>query len=620
MCGLTGYLPRHKVSDQVLRQMLFSIRHRGPDGSGTYYDDTLALGMCRLAIVDVKNGQQPFYSEDGRLVLTANGEIYNYQELRRQLLALGHQFATRSDIEVILHGYEEYGPGIFEKLRGMFAVALWDKKTQRLILARDSFGMKPIYYYQDGETFLFASEIKAFYRHPSFKVNFNESMLPDYIFFQHGVGNVTAFKDVYMVYPGEYVFYDQASQSLERHSFSQLLWPAVPSGKVLPKTEKQLEDSLDAALHDSVKQHLIGEVPIGSFLSSGVDSNFLTKISGIQEAFSVEYAEKEYNEPKDTEDGQVSLHQCMIDGESSFRDLPHILYHLDEPIADASVVPLYYLARSAAQNLKVILSGEGADELLAGYPAYQAPLSLAVYRQLPVFLRRFIGRIAELCGPGHGINFLYRNRGGEKEWLGNSGKLISLAGMNKILLRTPEKYHYDKIVMPYADLASGCDLVTKMQSIDCQTWLVRDILLKADKMSMASSLETRMPFLDKLVFKAAAVLPLSLKVSTEQTKIGFRQVAGRYLSSARANIPKKGFPFPIRRWLREGSYSQIVRESFHSAVAKRYFHTEYLERLLDEHIAGRKDNFRILWSVYAFLVWHQVFIQGESKLRQGVTP
>ena len=605
MCGIVGFSGNRTDKEQVIRAMADRIRHRGPDGEGYFCADGIALGHRRLSIIDLEGGAQPLFNEDRSLALVFNGEIYNFHALRDELLAKGHTFATHSDSEVLLHGYEEYGKDLPGHLRGMFAFAIWDTKEKTLFCCRDYFGIKPFYYYDDGNVFLFASEIKAFLPHPEFKKEFNEAQLPLYLSVQYSPGTDTFFKNVYKLPAGHLLTYKDGKTTVER-------WftPAFAADE--SKTEEEWVEAIDDVMHDSVGAHKIADVEVGSFLSSGVDSSFVACIADVDKTFTVGFENKQYDEAEYakafSEVIGVKNKVYYISPEEYWENLGKIQYHMDEPLADAAAAALFFLNRDAAKQVKVCLSGEGADEFFGGYNVYKEPFTVAWYNKLPKCVRKGLGAVAKKFPMAKGANFLIRRSMElEDRYIGNTD-LMSEPYKKKLLLRYPEGQKTpNDLTKPLRKSLAGLDPVAKMQTIDLNTWLMGDILLKADKMSMASSLELRVPFLDREVFALASKLPAKYRANLSQTKIAMRKAAAKHIPEQVADKKKLGFPVPVRAWLREETYASVVRKAFSSEAAGKYFHTDVLNKLLDEHIAGKKDNWRQIWCVFMFLVWYEQY-------------
>lgn len=610
MCGFCGFTGELADREQVLREMAQRITHRGPDAEGYYLDDGVAMAFRRLSIIDLEAGDQPLYNEDGTLVLMFNGEIYNYRALRDELLACGHVFATNSDSEVLVHGFEQWGEELLPRLRGMFAFVIWNRKDASLFIARDYFGIKPVHYTRlaDG-AFLYASEIKSMLPHPGFVKRFNERALDNYLSFQYAVPQETFFEGVYTLPPAHYLWVRNGEVSEQRY------WEPI----FRPDESMSLEqavDAIDQVFTDSVEAHRISDVEVGCFLSGGVDSSFVASYFGGQKAFTVGFDNGgHYDESRYAADLAEAIgieHFTHIIGEEEYWDaLPQVQYYLDQPLADPSCVALYFVSKLASEHVKVVLSGEGADELFGGYRIYHEPYSLAGYQRLPRWLRRAAAAIVTaLPFDFKGKSFLQRGaKTLEERFIGNAYMFTQPEKAR--LLKTTPTTDPAEAVRPYYARCEGLDDVSRMQYIDINRWMVGDILLKADRMSMAHSLELRVPFLDKEVFAVASRIPVAHRVAAGTTKYAMRQAARRHMPEESTARPKLGFPVPIRIWLRQKAYYDRVRAAFESEAARRYFHTDELVRLLDQHFTGRKDNSRKIWTIYMFLIWYGQYFGEE---------
>ena len=609
MCGFCGFTGQVVDREQYLREMTEKITHRGPDSDGYYLDEGIAMGFRRLSIIDLEAASQPLYNEDKSLVLMFNGEIYNYQALRAELMELGHTFATAGDGETLLHGYEQWGTELFTRLRGMFAFAIWDVKKQSLLIVRDYFGIKPMHYslLEDGRL-VYGSEIKSILEHPDVEKVFNPAALDKYLSFQYSVPTDTFFKGIACLPPAHYLVWEQGQVQVHRY------WEST----FTPEEDMTLEEAVDAideAFTDSVAAHRISDVEVGCFLSSGVDSSFVASYFGGQKAFTVgfdngqHYNESTYAAELAKEVG-IRHYVHLIGEEEYWNSLPKVQYYLDQPLADPSCVALYFVSKLAAEHVKVVLSGEGADELFGGYRIYHEPYSLRGYQRLPRFLRRAVAACVEaLPFDFKGKSFLIRgSKSLEERFIGNAN-MFSKKEKAKLLRDIPATAPMDYTAEYYAR-CEGQDDVTRMQYLDINRWMVGDILLKADRMSMAHSLELRVPFLDKEVFEVASRIPAKHRVAAGTTKYAMRLAARRHIPASAADKPKLGFPVPIRVWLRQESYYNRVKEAFLSPAAQQYFNTAYLVQLLDEHYKGKRDNSRKIWTVYMFLVWYGVYF-GE---------
>ena len=605
MCGIVGFVGARENAQTILQAMMDRIAHRGPDGQGQFLEGPVALGQRRLSIIDLDGGKQPMYNEDGSLVVVFNGEIYNFQALTAELQAAGHTFATRSDTEVLLHGYEEWGKGMLDRLRGMFTFALWDRKAETLFLARDHFGIKPLYYYQNEEgELLFGSEIKSFLDHPGFHKALNEDQLSLYLSYQYSPGEDTFFRGVKKLLPAHCLTWQGGEIKIERY------WqPAFTpdDGPSLAEWEQAIAD----AMTESVAAHKIADVEVGSFLSSGVDSSYMAALAKVDKTFTVGFANKQYDETDFAKEFSAHIgvknYAYRITPEEYWANLGRIQYHMDEPLADAASVALYFVNREAAKQVKVCLSGEGADEFFGGYNIYKEPFTVSWYDKLPLWLRRAVGAAASVLPPVPGVNFLVRRgRPLEERYIGNTN-LMGERRKRQLLKNYTGRILPTDLSRPYFEQTRGQDAVTRMEYCDLNLWMVGDILLKADKMSMANSLELRVPFLDRKVFDLACRIPTSCKVNAAQTKIAMRGAAEKTIPPKTADKKKLGFPVPVRAWLREEKYAAILREAFASEAAEKFFNTAALNKMLDQHLSGKRDNWRQLWCVFIFLVWYDEY-------------
>ncbi|HIX94173.1 MAG TPA: asparagine synthase (glutamine-hydrolyzing) [Candidatus Gemmiger excrementipullorum] len=609
MCGIAGYIAgQGAASAAVLQAMLARIAHRGPDGQGAFVEGAAALGHRRLAVIDEDGGPQPMANEDGRLMCIYNGEIYNYRSLAAELTAAGHAFATRCDTEVLLHGWEQWGPALLPRLRGMFAFALWDRAAGTLFCARDAFGVKPLYYCRTADgTLLFASEIKAFLDHPAFTKCLNEAQLERYLSCQYSPGEETFFAGVYKLPPGHWLTFD--GQTLRRGRW----WAPVFAPDDMPGDAPA---ALDEALRGSVAAHLAADGPVAGFLSAGVDSAYITALARPKHCYTVGYAEGRYDESPAAGRLAAALgvrdHVVRITPEAFWAALPAVQYHMDEPLADAAAVALYLLCREAARGGKVVLSGEGADELCGGYNIYREPFTARWYGRLPAALRRALGALAGRLPAVPGVNFIARRGVPLAQRYYGPTALLDERAKRRLLRRYTGAGDPRLLARPLWAASAGLDPVTRMQACDLALWLPGDILLKADKMSMAHGLELRVPFLDHAVWNTARRLPPAAKADAHGTKRALRAAAARRLPGADAARPKRGFPVPVRDWLRQERWAAPVRAAFDRPVAARFFCVRRLHRMLRQHLRGTRDNWRQIFCIYCFLVWYEQYFEGDA--------
>lgn len=607
MCGFCGFVGEQQEKEVILKKMMDKIIYRGPDSSGMYTDNDIGLGFRRLSIIDLSDGAQPIYNEDKTKVILFNGEIYNYQEIKEELINKGHTFYTKTDTEVLIHGYEEYKEKILDKLRGMFTFAIWDIVEKELFIARDFFGIKPMYYTQNGKELIFGSEIKSILEHPNVKKELNINALQNYLSFQYGVPNETFFKGINCLPPAHYLKYKDGQVTITRY------WePEFNIDETLDLDETI--EKIDETFKNSVEAHKISDVEVGCFLSSGVDSSYVASQFKGQKSFTVgfdydKYNEIEYAKELSKEVGLEHYYKSITDDEY-WDIIPKIQYYMDQPHADPSCVALYFVSKIASEHVKVVLSGEGADELFGGYRIYHEPLSIAKVKFIPRFIFKGLAGIVNLIPVDFkGKSFINRaSKTVEERFIGNAN-LFTDKEKRRILKDTNGMVKPEEITKQYYEKVKDKDDITKMQYIDINLWMVGDILLKADRMSMANSLELRVPFLDKEVFKLASTLPLKYKVNDENTKYAMRKAALKNIPEEVAKRKKLGFPVPTRVWLRQEKYYNKVKEEFESENAKKFFNQEEIIKLLDAHYKGKKDNSRKIWAIYIFLIWYKQFFE-----------
>lgn len=618
MCGIVGFVDRSNTTqkEQVIKEMMDTIVHRGPNSSGQFIDEGVALGFRRLSIIDLEGGSQPIYNEDETKIITFNGEIYNYQSIREDLIAKGHVFTTHADTEVLLHGYEEYGIELLQKIRGMFAFVIWDTEKQELFGARDHFGIKPLYYAQMNGTFMYGSEIKSFLKHPNFVKELNKEALKPYMTFQYSALDETFFKNVYRIKEGHYFTYKDGELKIEQY------WDV--DEKETDLTLEETVDLIDKTVVSSVEAHRIADVEVGSFLSSGVDSSYVTAVLRPEHSYSIGFGDKTYNESVEAKKlaELIDLNNTsrVVTGDEAFDYFPLIQYHLDEPDSNPSCVPLYFLAELASRDVRVALSGEGADELFAGYQAYGMNTNSKMVKvvaeglkKLPKGMRYKIGR--GLKGKTfRGALHLYTSLAPAEDFFIGQAKVFEEEEAVDYLQPTYQTSPSVKeIVQVHYDQVQDMSEIKKMQYLDMHQWMPKDILLKADKLSMASSLEVRVPLLDKELMKVSEQVPTKYLINAENTKYAFRQAAARHLPEEWYNREKLGFPVPIKDWLREEKYYKIIRSLFEQEFVKEFFDQEKILKLLDDNFEGKADGRRKIWTIYTFLTWYQVYFINDGE-------
>lgn len=620
MCGIAGVIgEKTKNKEAIIKEMTDCIAHRGPDDDGFYNDEKVGLGMRRLSIIDLKSGKQPIESKDGSSLIFFNGEIYNYKALREELAKKGYDFKTNTDTEVILHLYEDEGEKMLTKLRGMFAFCVYDKGRDSLFIARDYFGIKPLYYFiKDGEIAAFASEIKSLLLHPEYKMEVNDEAIFNYLSFQYNPLKETMFKNIYKLDPGSFL-----KINLKDGKFKEERYWSFGFAQDEKMDEEKGGEELLKKLEDSVRHHMVSDVPVGSFLSGGIDSAIiaaLMKKAGDANSndknnstFTVGFKDlSEGREAKITSDNLQTDHtEIMVSPEEYFEALPKIVWHFDEPVADPSAVGLYFLAKEARKKVKVVLSGEGADELFGGYNIYLEPLSLP--RLWMKFVPKFL--INAIFKPILGIKFNFKGKNYLKryfskleDWYIGNASIFKNDEIKKIWKGSP--YRKFDLGNYYRKAASLSDS-TKMQSIDINTWLIGDILSKADKMTMANSLELRVPFLDIKIAEFASKLPDRFKFRRGVTKYLLRESVKGIVPEATRNRKKLGFPIPLRHWLtreKDGIYNRIISNSY----IRKNMNAVEIEKLIKDHVDGRSDSSRKIYLLLMLAIWHEIFFESKK--------
>ena len=615
MCGFTGFTTRSTPPDKhALQAMGDSIRHRGPDGEGHFIDGHCAIAHRRLSIIDLAGGSQPMTSPDGRYIIAYNGETYNFRELREALAAAGHSFQTTCDTEAVLHGYMEWGPDVTRRLRGMFAFVIWDREKQELYGARDPFGIKPFYYASMGDLFFFGSELKSFLPHPGFQKELNREALKFYLTFQYSALDESFLKGVFRLLPGHQLFWRNGTAEISAyHTFS-----FAPDTMPLDKRAEQIRQ----VMSESVEAHQIADVEVGAFLSGGIDSSLITALSRPDKTYSVGFANRGFDETGEAKElceklGLKNISKT-ITPEEFFGALPAIQYYADEPNANLSTVPLYFLSQLAAKDVKVVLSGEGSDELFGGYMSYHTTPAYRAYRKLPQGLRRSVSRWAAKCPPFKGRGHLIEGGQTVEETFLGQAFIFDGEEAERVLkpaYRSPKTWR--DITAPYYAKVAGADDLTKKQYLDLHLWQPLDILRKADRMTMAHSLELRVPYLDREVWSVARAVPSGQKMRGKNlTKYPLRMAAVPLLPDDWVKREKKGFPVPFIAWLREDKYCNWARELISQDWAGEFFDQAYLLDLLEQHRSGKAKTHRKLYTVLSFLIWYQVYFPEKC----GVQP
>ena len=610
MCGFVGFCSKNVKDKNVIKEMNNQIIHRGPDSDGYFFDKDVNFGFRRLSIIDLHEGSQPILNESGDTAIIFNGEIYNYQELREDLVAKGYKFKTHTDTEVILHGYEEYGEeGILAKLRGMFAFTIWDSKKEKLFGARDHFGIKPYYYALLDGDFLFGSEVKSFLKYPKFKKEVNEKALKHYLVFQYNPLEETFFKGVKKLRPGHYYVYENGKMEIKTYYNLTLDYKDMTFDEAVGKIEKEVEES--------VKYHKISDVEVGSFLSGGVDSSYVVATALPDKTFSVGFDNKGYNETMYAKELSDSLgiknFAKLITPDEFFEGINKVQYYSDEPHANLSSVPLYFLSKLASEQVKVVLSGEGADELFAGYNEYADALPQRIYRKLPFSLRHklYLKYKDRKHFRGQTIILKYGQKV-EDRYIGPAEIMTDELANSLVTSKYKNAETSRDLTKKYYDEVKNMDDVSKRLYLDMKMWIVEDILLKADKMTMANSIELRVPLLDKKMWELARTIPVKHKVHNEITKYAFRRAAKNKLPEDWAKRRKLGFVVPFVLWIKEEKYYKIVKEVFNKDFVSEFFDKDKINKLLDDHFNGITNNGRKVYTIYTFLKWYEIYFKGAA--------
>ncbi len=633
MCGFAGFCDTkgrfYTKGKETARKMTDKILHRGPDSHGEYSDDFFSIGFNRLKIIDLVGGEQPMLSADGRYLICFNGEIYNYKSIRTELEEKFQvKFRTSSDTEVLLYACIAYGKEALAHLRGMYSFVFYDRREKQLFAARDPFGIKPFYYGIFDGALLFASEIKAFFPHPLFKKEFNSEVLPYYLQFQYVPTEETAFKGVKRLMPGHFLTYDgkdlhvgrffnlpkKSGRKFRQYSF----FDHKVSLQKEQDSEKSASETLFTALTDSVKLHMESDVPVGAFLSGGVDSGLICALSKPRNAFTIGFDDLDFDERRQAAETAAHvgtrLTSVEIDAKDFFTALPEVQYHSDEPYANLSAVPLYLIAKRASDDVKVIVSGEGADELFGGYEWYADGRLQGLYKKLPTGVRRFAYEHSAPLG-NRVKRFTEKNLPRVEDAFIGQAKIMTPSAAYALLSKEYKTLRGCKDVTSkyYAEASESSELRKKMY-LDQNLWLPFDILNKADKMTMASSIELRVPYLDLKVLAVSGTLSDRLLVRNKTTKFLLRKTAMRVLPESAAMRPKKGFPVPFRSWIREPLYKEKLLDAFESDTAARFFENKKLIEMLGEHAKGVGNHARVLYTVYTFIVWYDRFFKTPEPL------
>lgn len=621
MCGIVAfYNPEINDKQAAIGKMMAAIKHRGPDSDGLYTNDKVALGFRRLSIIDLRGGSQPIYNEDKTRAIIFNGEIYNFKPLRKELIAAGHTFTTKADTEVLLHGFEEWGmDGLLKRVRGMFAFVIWDDNTQTMYGARDFFGIKPLYYCNENGHLIIGSEIKSFLAFPGFKRRLNIEAVKPYLMNQYNDLSESFFKGIYRFPAGHWFEYKDGE--MKTHQY----WDAEYKANTL--SFEETVNKINEDLEETVKLYHNADVPVGAFLSEGVDSSYITSILNPDDVFSISFDDATYDEASKAKAladiKGWKFYSDKVKADDAMHDFAEMQYHMDEPDANPSIIPLWYLCKMARKHVTVALSGEGADELFAGYVNYGMHTHNSVIKaftsqckKLPkntrVKLAHKIKKMPNFPGKVH----LYTNLAEPSEfYVGQSviydmdyPTIFTSEDANSILKPSyRNKLTVNGIYQSDFKKVKNLDNVRQMQYIDLHHFMLNDIEQKADKISMAHSLELRVPYLDKKIAERANSIPTDYLVNKHDTKYALRKASEKVLPAEWAKRPKLGFPTPIKEWLQEPRFYKQVRELFSEDFVKDVFEQDKILQLLDDNYQGDGSHRRQIWTIYTFLVWYKLF-------------
>lgn len=601
MCGFVGYVNTNLENNaETIKNMCDEIVHRGKDHH-TFIDNNVTLGFQRLSIVGESTGKQPMEDFTGRYVLTFNGEIYNFKELKAELIEKGHKFNTESDSEVILLAYSEYKEACVDKFRGMFSFIIYDKQENKLFGARDHFGIKPMYYYNSNNELMFGSEIKSFLKHPNFIKEFNKDALKPYLVFQSNVLEETFFKNVFKLLPGHYFTY-------ENNEFNITKYYSYDFDRTITD-ENEAKAALEDIINNSIAAHSDTDKKLCTFLSSGIDSSLITSILKPEKAYSAGFSTM-FNETEDArklaEILDVDFSELTIQDTEIFENLEKIVYHLDEPHSNPSLIPLYFLSEEASKEFDIVLTGEGADELLGGYYLYDLNLKFEKYDKLPKGLRNTLSSFFKVFSflPKAKF-FIDGNKELEDRFIGQA-KIFEESELD--FVKCSSKHTVKNILSPFYDEVANEDYITKMQYLDLHVWQPSDILLKADKMTMAHTIEGRVPYLDLEVFNVARKLDTKFLINDGQVKKLLRDIATSKLPDEWVKRKKMGFPVPVKDWLRSEIGYNYAKELFNKEWVSEFFDATYINNLLDDHFNSKITEQRKVWTILVFLIWYNKFI------------
>lgn len=636
MCGVCGFVSQKIASGEkqnIISKMLAAISYRGPDDEGFFIEEPASLGVKRLSIIDLAKGHQPIHNENKSLWIVYNGEIYNFLQLREGLIKKGHTFYTQSDTEVIIHLYEEYGYDCVNKLNGMFVFAVWNKENNELFIARDRFGIKPLYYSEFSGGFLFASELKSILKFPGFRPNIDLAALDQYLTFEYVPSPLSIFKGIFKLPAGHFLSYRKNNLVIKKY------WDLNPVNFDRHIREQEAQERLLSLLNTSVKRHLVSDVPMGVFLSGGIDSSMLTALASANskdkiKTFSIGFREESFDESRYIKEVSrifsTDHYHCVFDSRELIDLLPKAAMFLDEPFADASFFPAYALSRFTKQKVTVALSGEGADELFAGYPTYQAHKMVKYYRMIPFVIRKNIFEKLVMNLPVSMANFSFDFMARKFisavslpeilrhiHWMGAFNECekkelytVELKERLKNEVAAEGQEEFEKSFPNFSE-KSGNDgfNLNKLQYFDVKTYLQDDLLVKADRASMYNSLEIRVPYLDHELAEFVFGLPPTMRLNHFRSKYIFKKAVSRYLPKNIVTRKKKGFGIPVAFWVKKELKSLVYGVLESGKIKKEgLFNHQVIEKILREHSENKADNRKKIWTLFMLKLWLQEYL------------
>lgn len=622
MCGISGcYYSNSAAGDlrPLIEKMTDLITHRGPDGHGYFVEDEIALGHRRLSIIDLSLGAQPMSNREKTVWIVFNGEIYNFREIRKEFENENYPFQTHSDTEVLIALYEKYGVDLLEKINGMFVFAIWDVKRRQLFIARDRLGKKPLFYHMSAEKFIFASEMKSILADPSVPREVSPESVEMFFTFGFVPAPYTILKDVQKLLPGHYMLVS-ADQKIIRKYWDVEFCPISPNGRM-----ERYKDELYDLLYQAVKRRLISDVPLGAFLSGGVDSSSVVGMMSIVnelpvKTFTIGFEESEYSEADDARlvaEHFKTTHEELFVRPSSFEILPDIVWHFDEPFGDSSAIPTFFVSKMARQFVTVVLSGDGGDEMFAGYTRYQRIDQLRRFKRFPRWLKRYalapLAEVAPLNFPAKNMLMDIASDNAGPFGLGIYPYIKGIV-FSDMLKKQLNGFELNYQSFPHLEKVDHLNALSRHQYLDIKLYLPDDILTKVDKMSMANSLETRAPLLDYTIAEFAAKLPAEWQIVDGEGKAFLKDVVRRYLPSNVFTKPKHGFSIPKNTWFK-GDLKAFAGEVLLSRRARErgYFNSDVIEKVLRVHAEGNRDYSKWIWCLLNFEIWHRLFIDADTR-------